>query len=85
MNLTVYIWTGIGASRLGRATTFAGRSRSSNVSLVQEDTRVSLTTARSRAARTSCHPGSTCSARWQSGRIASGPSGAASSASSRIT
>jgi len=34
---------------------------------------------------TSCHSGSTCSARWQSGWIASGPSGAASSASSRST
>ena len=48
MNLTMYIWTGRGASRLDRAPTFAGGSRSSNVSLVQEDTRVSQTTARSR-------------------------------------
>jgi DNA-binding transcriptional ArsR family regulator len=46
MNLTTDISTGIGASRFGRDPTFAGRSRSSNVSRVQEDTRVSQTTAR---------------------------------------
>src|SRR5215204_2894435 len=46
MNLTTDIWTGIGASRFGRDPTFAGRSRSSNMSRVQEDTRVSQTTAR---------------------------------------
>jgi DNA-binding transcriptional ArsR family regulator len=46
MNLTMHIWTGPGASRFVRAPTFAGRSRSSNVSRVQEDTRVSQTTAR---------------------------------------
>src|SRR5215203_5936088 len=46
MNLTTDISTGIGASRFGRDPTFAGRSRSSNVSRVQEDARVSQTTAR---------------------------------------
>jgi hypothetical protein len=46
MNLTTDISTGIGASRFGRDPTFAGQSRSSNVSRVQEDTRVSQTTAR---------------------------------------
>src|SRR5215210_8121678 len=46
MNLIAHISTGIGASRFGRDPTFAGRSRSSNVSRVQEDTRVSQTTAR---------------------------------------
>ena len=130
MNLTTDISTGIGASRFGRDPTFAGRSRSSNVSRVQEDARVSQTaargvdyreqlgvgpatvgvatagfgvskpaitkhvnvlvetgvvTARSRAARTSCHSSSTCSARWQSGWIAGGPSGAASWTSSTST
>jgi DNA-binding transcriptional ArsR family regulator len=42
MNLT----TGIGASRFGRDSTFSGRSRSSNMSRVKEDTRVSQTIAR---------------------------------------
>jgi DNA-binding transcriptional ArsR family regulator len=46
MNLTTDISTGIGASRFGRDPTFAGRSRSGNVSGVQEDTRVSQTTSR---------------------------------------
>ena len=46
MNLTTDIQAGIGASRFGRDPTFAGRSRSSNVPRVQEDTRVSQTTAR---------------------------------------
>ena len=46
MNLKTDISAGIGASRFGRDPTCAGRSRSSNVSRVQEDTRVSQTTAR---------------------------------------
>ncbi len=46
MNFTTDISTGIGTSRFGRDPTFAGRSRSSNVSRVQEDARVSQTTAR---------------------------------------
>ncbi len=46
MNLTTDVSTAIGASRFGRDPTFAGRSRSSNVSRIQEDTRVSQTTAR---------------------------------------
>ena len=46
MNLTTDISTGIGASRFGRNPIFAGRCRSSNVSRVQEDARVSRTTAR---------------------------------------
>jgi DNA-binding transcriptional ArsR family regulator len=46
MSLTTDISTGIGASRFGRDPTFAVRSRSSNVSRVQEDTRASQTTAR---------------------------------------
>ena len=46
MNLTTDMSTGIGASRFGRNPIFAGRCRSSNVSRVQEDARVSRTTAR---------------------------------------
>ena len=46
MNLTADISAGIGGCRFGRDTIFAGRSRSSNVSRGQEDTRVSQTTAR---------------------------------------
>lgn len=51
MNLTTDISAEIGASRFGRDPTFGGRSRSSNVSRVQEDTRVSQTTARGVAYR----------------------------------
>src|SRR5215217_8369786 len=46
MNLITGISTGIGASGFGREPIFAGRCRSSNVSRVQEDARVSWTTAR---------------------------------------
>jgi len=46
MNLTTEISAGIGASRFGRDPTFAGRSRSGNVSPVREYTRASQVTVR---------------------------------------
>ena len=76
---------GAGPATVGDATAGFGVSEPAITKHVKVLEETGVVTARSRAARTSCHSSSTCSARWQSGWIASGPSGAASWTSSTMT
>jgi hypothetical protein len=76
---------GAGPATVGDATAGFGVSKPAITKHVKVLEETDVVTARSRAARTSCHSSSTCSARWQSGWIASGPSGAASWTSSTST
>ena len=75
---------GAGPARVGDATAGLGVSKPAITKHVKvlEETGV-LT--RAVEGRTYCQSSSTCSARWQSGWIASGPSGAASWTSSTST
>jgi hypothetical protein len=76
---------GAGRATVGDATAGFGVSKPAITKHVKVLEETGVVTARSRAAHTSCHSSSTCSARWQSGWIASGPSGAASWTSSTST